>query len=110
MRFVAVFQTCREGGGERIVCNRMPLATTCVDMLSSRPHLKLASPSPVKVRPGKQKREKKEMRYSFKVKQWLRMLTALGDICGCTDDLGGTDTAGMIFNNIFVRSLGQVPS
>lgn len=38
------------------------------------------------------------------------MLTALGDICGCTDDLGGTDTAGMIFNNLFVRSLGQVPS
>lgn len=42
-------------------------------------------------------------------KQSFCIVTRLADDV-CADDCPGKDTAEMIFNNLFVRSLGQIPS
>lgn len=53
---------------------------------------------------------KQSIPLKLKVKQSFCIVTRLADIDVCADDCRGKDTAEMIFNNLFVRSLGQVPS
>lgn len=79
--------------------------------LSSWCHQNLASPSSGNTWEANDENPRKQsIPLKLKVKQSFCIVRRLTDIHGCADDCQGRDVAKMIFKNLFVRSLSQVPS
>lgn len=102
-------------GKEISAITHRSLAVACAEPLSSRRHLKLIiisilSQGKTWETKGKKINRKQSIPLKLEVKQSLCVLPSFADTHVCTDDPRGTDTAEMIANNLFVGSLGQVPS